>query len=64
MFVKNWREVLRKGWSVRVAVLTYVLAGLSELWPALGGVISPSWFFAIGVPLFVLARVLDQGFQK
>lgn len=59
--VPNWREILRKSWAIRISVFTFTLVALADLWPALGGVISPQWFFFVGVPLTVLARILDQG---
>lgn len=62
--VSNWRVVLRRSWAVRVTLISYALSALADLWPALGDVVPPAWFIGVGLPLAIVARVLDQGLGK
>lgn len=66
-FIENWRQVLKKAWSVWVAyvgiVFWGVVTGLWAIWPAFVEKL-PLWFYAIGgiamSVLVVWGRVTKQ----
>ncbi|MBD9390116.1 hypothetical protein IB237_23225 [Agrobacterium sp. AGB01] len=65
MFIANWRQVLKRAWSVRLLVLAGVLSGLEVALPLLGGIYPiPTGIFAALTFLSVggafVARILAQ----
>ena len=65
--IDDWRSVLRRAWSARVALGSVLfwsgVGGLIMVWPALAGSIPPLAYAAIGVALsvaFGVARFLKQ----
>lgn len=65
--VRNWREVLSRAWSVRVAVASAIVSAASTYWFAFADSVSPVPFMLIGVALSVLtvfARIIDQDIEK
>jgi len=60
----NWREVLRKAWSIRLILLAGLLSGLEVVLPFLGELPIPSGAFAalsmvVTMAAFV-ARIVAQ----
>lgn len=61
--IDEWKIVLRKAWSTRLAALSSVLAVLQAVVPSLDGLIPPSTFAllsALTAILAIVARVIDQ----
>lgn len=56
--IPDWKRA-RHYWSVRLAMLTAVLAGLESALPALREALPSRWYGVVAV-LIVLARVLQQ----
>lgn len=62
--ISGWRRVLRRAWSVRLALLSAAISGASACWFVFAELLPPVSFLAIGSALSVaavLARILDQG---
>lgn len=62
--IPEWRRVLRRAWSVRLALLSAAASGASACWFVFADKVPPVWFLFVGSVLSVLAiigRVLDQG---
>lgn len=65
MLVSNWRDVLRKAWSVRLMILAGLLSGLEVALPLIDGVYEiPRGLFAalsgVTVAGAFVARLLAQ----
>lgn len=65
MLVSNWRDVLRKAWSVRLLLLAGLLSGLEVALPLIDGVYEiPRGVFAalsaVTVAAAFVARLLAQ----
>lgn len=61
--IDEWRAVLARAWSVRLGVLTSVLAVLDAVTPALGGLVSPGTLAAltaVSAAGTVLSRIVAQ----
>jgi len=61
--VWNWRQVLRKAWSVRLMVLAAVLSGAEACLPVLGMSFGPGRFALISFVVTAgacVARILVQ----
>lgn len=59
----NWRRVLRRAWSVRLALLSAAASGASACWFVFADKVPPVAFLFGGAVLSVLAvvaRVIDQ----
>lgn len=59
----NWRAVLLRAWSVRLALLAAVFDGISGVWFILADAVPHGAFFAIGSLLpvaAVVARIIEQ----
>jgi hypothetical protein len=54
MLIANWREVLRKAWSIRLILLAGLLSGLEAVLPYIGALPIPSGVFAL-LSMFVIA---------
>ena len=62
-FVHDWKQVLRRAWSVRFMLLAVALNGLGAVWFALADHVPIKLFIAGGVlvPLLALtARLVHQ----
>lgn len=62
--IPDWRRVLRRAWSVRLAMLSAAASGASACWFVFADKVPAVWFLLVGSLLSVLAvvgRVLDQG---
>jgi hypothetical protein len=63
----NWRDVLRKAWSIRLLVLAGVLSGLEVALPLFGWEPSP-WFalfsLAVVAAAFVSRLVAQKGLSE
>lgn len=59
----NWREILRRAWSVRIALALAVVSGMNAALPALSDLL-PAWAFAAlafgGSVSIVIARLVYQ----
>lgn len=63
MLVSNWRQVLKRAWSVRLLVIAAVLSGLEVALPILPIAIAPGIFAAltaITTAAALVARVMAQ----
>lgn len=65
MLIANWREVLKRAWSVRLMIIAAVLSGLEVVLPLIDGVfpIPPGVFAALSgltVAGAFVARLLAQ----
>ena len=62
-FVAEWRDVLKRTWSIRVTAFWGAVSGLILIWPAIDTVL-PVWFYALGgvviSMVWAVARVLKQ----
>lgn len=61
--VSNWKEIIRKAWSVRLAALAAVLAALEVALPLLEDSIPHGLFAALSLvasKAAVVSRVVDQ----
>lgn len=61
--VEDWKQILRKAWSVRLAILAAGFAALEVVLPILAPSMPPGYFAilsAISASGTVLVRVLDQ----
>ena len=59
----NWRDILRRAWSVRFMVLAAVFDGLAAVWFVMVDTVPTASFMMIGVALNVagvLARIVKQ----
>ena len=62
--IPHWRRVIRRAWSVRLALLSAAASGASACWFVFADRVPPVAFLFGGAGLSVaavLARVLDQG---
>ncbi|WP_458760561.1 DUF7940 domain-containing protein [Afipia sp. TerB] len=59
----NWRDVLKRAWSVRLSLLAGAVIGLFSVWPAFQDLL-PAWLFgllAVGMSVaIVIARITKQ----
>lgn len=66
MLISNWKEVLKKAWSIRFAILASVFSGLEAIFMAMEGSVPnvpQGLLSAIGATFAasgIVARVLDQ----
>lgn len=65
MLIANWRQVLKRAWSVRLIALGILFQALEFVWPLLDGLlpIPQGAFAAIGFAISVasiVARLLSQ----
>ncbi len=65
MLVKNWREIVKRAWSVRLMIVAGLLSGLEVALPIIGGAGTiPAGTFAalsgITVAAAFVARLLAQ----
>jgi hypothetical protein len=62
-FISDWRDVLKKAWSVRLMLLAALLSGVEVALPFLGDFIAPGIFAALSaltVSAAFVARLLAQ----
>jgi hypothetical protein len=63
MFVDDWSEILKRAWSIRVALITGALGGIVSVWSMFADVM-PLWAYAALSILFniglVVARLMKQ----
>ncbi|WP_269580853.1 DUF7940 domain-containing protein [Roseibium sp. Sym1] len=62
-FIKDWRQVLRWAWSVRLMGLAALLSAVEAVSPHLGGVLAPGQLAlvsALATTGAVVARILVQ----
>lgn len=61
--VDNWKFIISKAWSARLALLSAALGALYLAWPALQGAVSVQvyvgGFVVVGL-LGALSRIIDQ----
>ena len=57
--IENWREELNKAWSVRIAILTSILASSDQILSAFIGTIPPLVYAGLAI-LIVIAKVAWQ----
>lgn len=65
--VGNWREILRRSWTVRLSFVAAGVDGLLMGWVAFSEIVPPMWFMSVAVMLNLavpLVRVIDQGLGK
>lgn len=59
----NWKDILRKAWSVRLMVLAALLSGAEFALPYFGDKVSPGLFAALGFVVTgaaLVARLIAQ----
>ena len=63
--VAGWRRILRRAWSVRVALLGTALSGLYLAWPAFQDTLPPIAFagvaMALNLAMFILRLMRQPG---
>lgn len=57
--VHNWREILKRAWSVRLSLLVAAMIGLFSIWPAFQTVL-PLWLFGLLAVVMSLAIVVAR----
>ncbi len=57
--IDQWRAQLNRLWSVRLAILTALLAVADQLLGLFNGLIPPVWYAVLSM-LVIVARVVDQ----
>lgn len=60
--IPNWRDVLKKAWSVHLSALAFLSLFLDYI-PYLSDYL-PKWLTAVLVALAIAARVIDQGLSS
>lgn len=63
MFVSNWRQVLKRAWSVRLIVIAALLSGVEAMLPFIALPIPPglfAWFTLVVTAAAFVARILAQ----
>jgi urea transporter len=60
----NWREVLRKAWSVRLMLLSAVLSGLEVVLPLFVGSMPRGIFAALSLSVVIAATIARFMAQK
>ena len=61
--IPDWRTVLRKAWSIRLALIAAALGGLELALPYLGDLIPPKLFLALSLVVTIgaaVARIVAQ----
>lgn len=61
--IDNWRAILARAWSIRIAIFWGIVSGLAAAWPALDEVVPIRLFVAGSVLIsvaLVVARVTKQ----
>lgn len=61
--IDDWRTVLRKAWSIRLALVAAVFAGLEMALPFFGDAIPPKLFLALSLAVTIgaaVARIVAQ----
>lgn len=61
--VQDWRQVLRRAWSVRFSLLATALTGAAAALPVFMDRVPPTWFLLLCtfIPLAAaVARLVDQ----
>lgn len=57
--IDNWRDILRRAWSIRLAVFWGAVSGVAAAWPALDEVV-PTRLFVAGSVVFSVALVVAR----
>lgn len=63
MLIANWRQVLKRAWSVRLMIVAGLLSGIEVALPLLPIEIKPGWFAALSAIFTTaafVARLLAQ----
>lgn len=64
-FYSNWREILRRSWSLRFILIAGVLSGCEVVLPMLGDWFAPGTFavlmFAFTTAAFIARLVAQRG---
>ncbi|MCA0402150.1 MAG: hypothetical protein LCH38_15215 [Proteobacteria bacterium] len=61
--VRNWRRVLARAWSARLALVNALVMAAGTYWFALANIVPPLPFFLIGIGLAIapaVARIIRQ----
>lgn len=59
--IDNWREVLRRAWSIRLILLAALLSGLEVMLPILDGFINfPRGWFAAASGFITMAALIAR----
>lgn len=57
--IDNWRDILARAWSIRLAVFWAAIAGLAAAWPAFMDTVPPRLFAVVSV-IFSVALVVAR----